>query len=132
CWYDVRFINKTEEDMYNIDNGREAAPTEVAFDQNGSMLHALDTKKNAQDEGVAPIVGRTGGKDKFVSGQSAITLDSTATLRQILTEVDGRFEVGTAYFPALSAEDEGGVSIGGASLWMIESEDEAKKDATWD
>ena len=131
-WYVEQFINKTEEDMYNNGNGREAAPTEVAFDQNGSMLRALEAWKKAQDEGVAPNVGRTGGQAEFVSGQSAITLASTATLRQILTEVDGRFEVGTAYFPALSAEDEGGVSIGGASLWMIESEDEAKKDATWD
>ena len=131
-WYIEQFINKTEEDMYNNGNGREAAPTEVVFDQNGSMLRALETWKKAQDEGVAPNVGRTGGQAEFVSGQSAITLASTATLRQILTEVDSRFEVGTAYFPALSSEDEGGVSIGGASLWMIESEDEAKKDATWD
>ena len=96
------------------------------------MLWALETWKKAQDEDVAPNVGRTGGQAEFVSGQSAITLASTATLRQILTEVDGRFEVGTAYFPALSSEDQGGVSIGGASLWMIDSEDEAKKDATWD
>ncbi|OYQ66736.1 ABC transporter substrate-binding protein [Aerococcus sp. 1KP-2016] len=131
-WYIEQFINKTEEDMYNNGNGREGAPTEVVFDQNGSMLKALETWNKAQDEGVAPNVGRTGGQAEFVSGQSAITLASTATLRQILTEVDGRFEVGTAYFPALDAEDQGGVSIGGASLWMIDSEDEAKKDATWD
>lgn len=131
-WYLEQFINKTEEDMYNNGNGRDGAPTAVTFDQNGSMLRALETWKKAQDEDVAPNVGRTGGQAEFVSGQSATTLASTATLRQILTEVDGRFEVGTAYFPALSSEDQGGVSIGGASLWMIDSEDEAKKDATWD
>lgn len=84
------------------------------------------------EAGAIPNVGRTGGQPEFVAGQSAITIGSTASLRQILTEVDGRFEVGTAYFPGVDEEDQGGVSIGGASLWMIESGDDAKKQATWE
>ena len=34
---------------------------------------------------------------------------------------------GTAYFPKVNPEDKGGVSIGGASLWALNNEDEAKK-----
>ena len=48
-----------------------------------------------------------------------------------LQDVDGKFEVGTAYFPSITNADEGGVSIGGASLWALNNEDEAKQDATW-
>ena len=52
----------------------------------------------------------------FSSGKSAMTLGSTASLKQILEDVNGKFEVGTAYFPMVSDSDKGGVSIGGASL----------------
>ena len=43
-----------------------------------------------------------------------MTLGSTASLKQILQDVNGSFEVGTAYFPSITDDDKGGVSIGGA------------------
>ena len=117
--------------MFNNGNGRESAPTEVVFDDNGSMERVLEMWNEGEEKGYMPNVGREGGQPEFVSGQSAMTVGSTANLRQILTEVNDRFEVGTAYYPGLTAEDDQGVSIGGASLWMIDSGDDAKKDATW-
>ena len=42
-----------------------------------------------------------------------------------------KFEVGTAYFPTIKDGDEGGVSIGGASLWALNNNDDAKAAATW-
>lgn len=131
-WYIEQWINKTGEDLFNNGNGRDEHPTQVVFDENGSMLKALETWKTLQDEGVMPNVGREGGQPEFVSGASAMTVASTASLQQILSEVDGRFEVGTAFYPALDEEDTAGVSIGGASLWMIDSGDQARMDATWD
>ena len=61
-----------------------------------------------------------------------MTLGSTASLKQILQDVNGSFEVGTAYFPSITDDDKGGVSIGGASLWMLDNQDDAKKAATWE
>ena len=61
--------------------------------------------------------GGDAGLADFSSGKSAMTLGSTASLKQILEDVNGKFEVGTAYFPMVSESDKGGVSIGGASLW---------------
>ncbi|MDK7049763.1 ABC transporter substrate-binding protein [Aerococcus sanguinicola] len=130
-WYIEQWINKMGEDMFNNGNGRESAPTEVVFDDNGSMERVLEMWNEGEEKGYMPNVGREGGQPEFVSGQSAMTVGSTANLRQILTEVNDRFEVGTAYYPGLTAEDDQGVSIGGASLWMIDSGDDAKKDATW-
>ncbi|AMB98854.1 ABC transporter substrate-binding protein [Aerococcus urinaehominis] len=130
-WYLEQFIIKQGEHMFNNENGRAGHPTEVVFDENGSMAKTLEMWKKGLDEGVLPNVGREGGQPEFVSGQSAITVGSTANLRSILEEVGGRFEVGTAYFPGVDAKDTHGVSIGGASLWMIESGDDAKKEATW-
>lgn len=131
-WWIDQWFNKMEKDIFDQGNGREAAPTAVAFIKNGGMEKILTLWKKAVDVGVMPNVGREGGHPEFIAGQSAITFGSTASLRQLLTEVDGRFEIGTAYYPGIDGEDKGGVSIGGASLWMIESGDEAKKEATWD
>ncbi|AXY24607.1 ABC transporter substrate-binding protein [Suicoccus acidiformans] len=130
-WFIEQWFSKQQEHIYNNGNGREAAPTETVFVDNGAMEKTIAKWKEGSDAGLFPNVGREGGQPEFVSGQSAMMIGSTASLRQILTEVDGRFEVGTAYFPGVDAEDQGGVSIGGASLWMINSGDDAKKDATW-
>lgn len=46
-----------------------------------------------------------------------------SSLKQILQDVNGKFEVGTAYFPKIKSSDEGGVSIGGASLWALNNND---------
>ena len=67
----------------------------------------------------------------FSAGQSAMTLGSTASLKQILQDVNGKFEVGTAYFPTVVDGSEGGVSIGGGSLWALDNGDDVKKAATW-
>lgn len=131
-WWIDQWFNKMEKEIFDNGNGREGAPEAVAFIENGGMEKILTMWKKAADEGVMPNVGREGGHPEFIAGQSAVTFGSTASLRQLLTEVDGRFEIGTAYYPGIDSEDKGGVSIGGASLWMIESGDEAKKDATWD
>ena len=81
-----------------------------------------------------PVVGKGGdaGLADFSAGKSAITLASTASLKQILQDVNGKFEVGTAYFPKIKDSDEGGVSIGGASLWALNNEDPKKLRATWE
>lgn len=130
-WFD-QWMSRQELDMFNNGNGRESTPTKVIFDENKGIENALVAWKELFDAGYAPNVGRQGGQPEFVSGESAMTFASTASLRNILDEVGDKFEVGTAYFPGINEEDAGGVSIGGASLYMIDSGDEAKKDATWE
>ena len=76
-------------------------------------------------------VGGDAGLTDFSAGKAAITLGSTASLKQILNDVNGSFEVGTAYFPGIKDTDQGGVSIGGASLWAIQNQDDVKAQATW-
>lgn len=130
-WYIEQWMNKGAFDIFDNGNGREQAATKVVFDENGGMAKILQMWKDGVDSGAMPNVGREGGRPEFVAGQSAITIGSTASLRQILTEVDNRFEVGTAYYPGVDEEDQDGVSIGGASLYIIDSGDQARQDAAW-
>lgn len=133
-WFFEQFIGKQGLEYANNGNGRTEAATAVAFDENGAAANILNEWKNFYDLGYAPNVGKGGdaGLADFSAGKSAITLGSTASLKQILQDVDGKFEVGTAYFPKVKSTDEGGVSIGGASLWALDNNDPKKLRATWE
>jgi sn-glycerol 3-phosphate transport system substrate-binding protein len=133
-WFFEQFGCKQGADYANNGNGRKEAATAVEFDQNGSAVKTLAAWKDLYDKGYAPNVGRGGdsGLADFTAGKSAMTLGSTASLKQILEDVNGKFEVGTAYFPKVSDADQGGVSIGGASLWALNNKDDRKKAATWE
>lgn len=133
-WFFEQFIGKQGLEYANNGNGRTEAATAVAFDSNGAAANILTAWKSLYDKGYAPNVGKGGdaGLADFSAGKSAITLGSTASLKQILQDVNGKFEVGTAYFPKIKSSDEGGVSIGGASLWALNNDDPKKTRATWE
>lgn len=132
-WFFEQFICKQGLKYVNNGNGRESYATSVSFDENGAALGILNAWKSLYDKGYAPNVGRGGdaGIADFSSGTSAITLGSTASLKEILKDVNGKFEVGTAYFPTAVEGAEGGVSIGGGSLWALDNGDDIKKAAAW-
>ncbi|WP_099469873.1 ABC transporter substrate-binding protein [Konateibacter massiliensis] len=132
-WFFEQFVCKQQLNYVNNGNGRSEGATAVEFDSNGAAYNILKAWKELADKGYAPNMGR-GDEDAitdFSAGKAAMTLGSTASLKQILTDVNGAFEVQTAYFPKVNDTDEGGVSIGGGSLWALENQDEVKKAATW-
>ena len=133
-WFFEQFTCKQGLHYVDNGNGREAAAEAVDFDKNGAAVNTLTEWKALYDQGYAPNVGRGGdaGLADFSAGKSAMTLGSTASLKQVLKDVNGKFEVGTAYFPGVKEGDQGGVSIGGASLWALDNQDDAKKAAVWE
>lgn len=133
-WFFEQFTCKQQLNYVNNGNGREGMATAVEFDSNGAGVNTLTAWKSLYDKGFAPNVGRGGdaGLADFSSGKSAMTLGSTASLKQILNDVNGKFEVGTAYFPKVNDSDKGGVSIGGGSLWALNNGDAVKQQATWE
>jgi sn-glycerol 3-phosphate transport system substrate-binding protein len=133
-WFFEQFTCKQQASYADNGNGREAAATAVDFDKNGAGVKTLTAWKELSVKGYAPNVGRGGdaGLADFSSGKSAMTLGSTASLKQILNDVNGKFEVGTAYFPKVSDDDKGGVSIGGGSLWALNNNDAGKEKAVWE
>lgn len=133
-WFFEQFTCTQGVNYVNHGNGRESAATAVEFDSNGAGIKTLTAWKSLADKGYAQNVGRGGdaGLADFSSGKAAMTLGSTASLKQILNDVNGKFEVGTAYFPKVSREDKGGVSIGGGSLWALNNEDADRQAAVWE
>ena len=133
-WFFEQFLLKQGLDYANEGNGRTGHATEVLFDENGGALNIIDGWKNLVDsEGIISF-GRDGDavKDAFASGKVAMTIASTASLAEIQSKIDGSFELGTAYFPTVTSQDNGGVSIGGASLWVMDNGDDEKAKAAFE
>lgn len=133
-WFFEQLICKQGLNYVDGRNGRESIATKVEFDTNGAGLKIVNAWHELNQKGYAPNLGRgtSDAQADFCAGNAAFYTGSTASLKQILTDVNGTFEVGTAYFPAASSEDQGGVSIGGASLWALDNYDDIKKKATWE
>ncbi|BBF45048.1 glycerol-3-phosphate ABC transporter, periplasmic glycerol-3-phosphate-binding protein [Lachnospiraceae bacterium KM106-2] len=133
-WFFEEFLSKQGLTYADNGNGRKDTASKVEFDSNNGGLNIVKAWKSLVDKGYAKNDGRSDETAiaNFSAGQAAMTVGSTASLAQILTDVDGKFEVGTAYYPSITDSDQGGVSIGGASLWAIDNKDDAKKKATWE
>ena len=134
-WFFEQWLGKQALHYVDNNNGRgEAAATKVVFDENGGAEKILNVWKKLIDEGVQPYLnqGNNDAKAAFIAGQVAITLESTAALKALLTNVGGAFEIGTGFFPSIGKDDQGGVSIGGGSLWSLATGDEAKQNAAWE
>lgn len=134
-WFFEQFIAKQGKNFANSDNGRTGdGATAVEFDSNGAGKNILDKWKEVVDSGYVANFGRNAdtNKDVFASGKSAMILESTSVVTNLKKAIDGKFEMGTAYFPSVNADDKGGVSIGGGSLWMLDKKEDARHKASWE
>lgn len=116
----------------NNENGRKARATEVLMD-NPAVQRYFQWFLDLYKEGVLLYVGRrtADSQSAFSTGKAAITFDSTAVLGQITQTVGGRFRIYTAYFPYFQAFGRTGVSIGGASLWLMKGFPQEETEAAW-
>ncbi|MBV4446891.1 ABC transporter substrate-binding protein [Clostridium tyrobutyricum] len=133
-WFFEQFITKQGQAYVNNDNGRKAAPTATEFEKNGSGLKVLSEWNKLVKSGNAGNFGRKTDDtaNAFIAGKTAMYVDSTAGLSAALSGVGQKFEIGTAALPSFDGIKDGGVSIGGASLWALDSKDTEKEKATWE
>ena len=133
-WFFEQWIGKMGLHYVDNNNGRGEVPaTKVVFDENGAGEAILNVWKKYVDEGYPYLnQGNNDAKAAFIAGDIAITLESTAALKSLLTNVGDDFEIGVGYFPSINADDKGGVSVGGGSLWALNTGDEARQNATWE
>ncbi len=133
-WFFEQLI-ATQGQLYaDNDNGRSANATAVAFDSNGAGLKIVEAWKGLLDSGNAVNFGRATADtmNAFFAGRVAMIFESTAQVRNVSDSVGGRFEVGVGFLPHIGDNAEGGVIIGGGSLWSIDNKDDARKEGVWD
>ncbi|WP_249897893.1 ABC transporter substrate-binding protein [Paenibacillus sp. PK3_47] len=132
-WFMEQLFANQNADYVNNGNGRESAATESLLASEAGVK-TLEWWKKMVDDGVVANLGRdTDDTDAaFAAGQVAMTLNSTASLRNMVEAAGGKFEVGTGFLPKPEAAKEGGVIVGGASLYIMNNKPEAQQKAAWE
>ncbi|MDU0332414.1 ABC transporter substrate-binding protein [Paenibacillus sp. 3LSP] len=133
AWLIEQWFASQNADYVNNGNGREADATESLLASEAGV-NILEWWKRMVDNGVVANLGRkTDDTDAaFAAGQVAMTLNSTAALRNIVGAVGDKFEVGTAFLPRPASAKEGGVIVGGASLYIMNNKSEEEQKAAWE
>ena len=87
---------------------------------------------NLISEGYAPNVGpnNTESAGPFFGEQAAMMFLTTAGMQ--IVESNSNFEVGTTFIPRSDSRDWNGVIVGGAALWLIDSDDSQENAAAWE
>jgi len=130
-WYFEQILANSGGLYFNNDNGRTDRATEVAFNT-GQGVEVFEFLTGLISDGHAPNLGSTWSDTDsvFFAESAAMIFDSTSGARGF--QDNAGFPVKTAFIPHSNSSDRNGVVIGGAALWLIDSEDAAVNAAAWD
>jgi sn-glycerol 3-phosphate transport system substrate-binding protein len=136
-WYFEQMLAKAGALYINNGNGREGRATEAVF--NGPEGKAIfEWWSDMVNSGLAFNVGRNpSGADHLLaiaSGRASMTIGSSAALRSVFDIIESGgakgVELGVGPMPAAQSPD-GGIVVGGASLWIVKARPEAEQEAAW-
>ncbi len=116
-------------------NGRGDKPADKAAFNGPEGVAFLTWWANMVKDGTAANLGRNSSDTKaaFFAGKIAMVVDSTAALRQVIDSTQGKFQVGTTFYPRPANNPKAaGTIIGGNSLWIMKDHPQAEQDAAWD
>lgn len=132
-WFMEQFFANQGAEYVNNGNGRDNLATASLLNEEAGV-ETMKWWKQMIDDGVALNLGRNTSDTKkaFAAGQVAMILDSTAALRGIVDSTEGKFEVGTGFLPRPADSKDGGVIVGGASLYIMNNRPEAEQKAAWE
>ncbi|TCZ78955.1 ABC transporter substrate-binding protein [Paenibacillus albiflavus] len=132
-WFMEQFFAKQGAEYVNNGNGRTELATESLVNSEAG-IKTLTWWKDLIDTKAANNLGRKtdDSKKAFAAGQVGMILDSTAALKGIVDSSTGKFEVGTAPLPRPADSKDGGVIVGGASLWMMNNRPDDEQKAAWE
>ena len=130
-WFFEQILANSGGLYFNNDNGRTARATEVAFNE-GQGVKVFEFLTGLIADGHAPNLGNSWSDTDsvFFAEDAAMIFDSTSGVSGFVE--NALFEVSTAYIPHSDSSERNGVVIGGAALWLIDSEDDAVNAAAWE
>jgi sn-glycerol 3-phosphate transport system substrate-binding protein len=115
-------------------NGRDAKATKAVYnDDKGKTI--MDWWKAGVEGGYFGNFGRVTNDNAaaFDAGRSAMYCESTARMRGHINNAQGKFEVGTGFYPRpANSPREGGNIIGGASVYLLKSRPEPEQRSAWE
>lgn len=132
-WFMEQFFANQGAEYINNGNGRKELATQSLVNSEAGV-QTLTWWKNMVDSKAMNNLGRKtdDSKKAFSAGQVGMILDSTAALKGLVDSSKGKFEVGTGFLPKPANAKDGGVVVGGASLWIMNDREDDEQKATWD
>lgn len=121
--------------MVDNDNGRSGWATRSTFADGTLAVEIATMFKDLTDKGYTADVGFTidANRAAFWSGDAVIMCDSSGSIRSSLETIDGAYELGVCAFPGLTADAEnGGVTLGGGSVYVCDKGSDEKEEAIAD
>jgi sn-glycerol 3-phosphate transport system substrate-binding protein len=132
-WFMEQLFANQGAEYLNNGNGRTSPATESLVNSEAGVK-TLTWWKDMIDAKTSTNLGRKSDDTKkaFLAGQIAMTLDSTASLRGIVSGADGKFQVGTGFLPKPDGANAGGVVVGGASLYILNNKSKEEQQGAWE
>ena len=115
----------------NNNNGHDGYITELACAQNGTLDKFLTEWQKVVDSGAYKPT-RDSINEEFAQGMYGMVIMTSSRIPTINELAGDSFAWNVAPIPTVSADDIGGAYTSGSALFMLDREDEAKKEASWE
>ena len=123
----ANWLGQLGSDLVNQHNGTEGSATELACVENGALAKFLTAWKALYETGA--LVNKNSSGDEFAAGRQLLMTESTSKVSSTLKKIGGRFELGVAPYPQVSAESDAGATVSGSCLVMFDHGEEKKNAA---
>jgi sn-glycerol 3-phosphate transport system substrate-binding protein len=133
-WFFEQFMAVQNAPMFNNGNGRDKRATKAVFDS-AAGLRIFNFWNDLVQSGIMLNAGPgwSNPRQIFMSQKAAMLLTSTSDVEMMLKAAkENHFDLGVMFLPHPQGVPYGGVIIGGASLWMIDTHNTAKEKAAWE
>jgi len=132
-WVFEQLVSVQDKDLLDQGNGRLARATKVV---GGEALTNIFTKlRTIYSDPSNKLFGKgtAESKNQFATGATlGYIVDSCSVYSDATAAAAGKFHVGFAPLPRVNAGDTGGTSVGGGSLWLMDSGSEQRAKAAWE
>jgi sn-glycerol 3-phosphate transport system substrate-binding protein len=131
-WVFEQLVSIQDKDFLDNGNGRLGRAAKVIA--GNALLNIFTKLKTIVGDPSSKNFGKgtAEAKNQFATGTVGYILESCAIYVDVSAAAGGKFHVGFAPVPKVNASDAGGVSVGGASLWIMDNGDSQKADAAWE
>lgn len=134
AWYFEQMLAIAGAPYANGENGRSERVTEVVFD-NETGVQIIEWWDDMVDDELAYSAGDAiDSMLKLATGETAMTIASTAALRPAIFAIiiSGRDPAQYDTAPMPGPAGNGGIALGGASLWILNEQDEEEQQGAWE
>jgi sn-glycerol 3-phosphate transport system substrate-binding protein len=132
-WVFEQLVSIQDKDLLDNGNGRKSRATQIIARE--PLLNIM-TKLRAIYSDPSNVIfgkGTAESKNQFATGSSlGYIIDSCSIYADSAAAAGGKFNLGFASIPKVNASDTGGVSVGGGSLWLMDSGSDQKANAAWE